>query len=200
MTTVWRLRPNVTAFKSLVDRPNVVFKTGSLLPEQCNPFPRAVGTRQLETWEPLRVWYDPTEFEEGLGMANFPSWSAATVVCDVKAKEIVRELIEDHVELLPLAYYPSFEEKAIHSNYYAINVLQILDCLDFERSEFTRFKSTGGIRSIVKYEFRANCIGGIPIFKLPILNSIRTFVTDEFKQLVEDNNLTGLKFRKVWEG
>ena len=164
--------------------------------------PLGEGTSQLETWEPRQVWYHPLDFEKDLGMANFPRWSAVSIVCDAEAKEIVHKLLADHVEFLPLDYYGTkfLDGKVSDSKYSAINVLKILDCLDHERSEFTYFKSTGGIFSIRKFEFKPDCIGETPIFKLPILNSISTYVTDEFKQLVEYNNLTGLKFRKVWEG
>lgn len=184
MTTVWILDDNVTDFNYLVSR------------DQTSPPPRlGEGRSQLETWEQPEVWYHPLDFRKDLGMANFPSWSAVTVVCDLEAKQIISDLLENHVEFLPLA-----SPTVTNTEYFAINVLQILDCLDYEGCEFTRFKSTGGIRSVRKFEFKRDRIGGIPIFKLPILRSISTYVNDEFKQLVEDNNLTGLEFRKVWEG
>ena len=190
MTTVWSLRHNVTDFKSLASRSKDL---GTPLPPDDRLPP---GTPRLETWEDHYVWYDPTGFRKNSGIANFPRWSSAIgLVCDTEAKEVIRELLADHVEFLPLIAV-RFNDTAYH----AINVLKILDCLDHERSEFTYFKSTGGIFSIRKFEFKPDCIGETPIFKLPILNSISTYVTDEFKQLVEDNNLTGLKFYKVWEG
>ena len=199
MTTVWRIHFNATDFNSLSNRPSILDgNTLSSRHERYGTFPQVVGTPQLETWEPQRVWYHPLDFQEDKGLANFPGWDAAAIVCDLNTQAIIRKLIEDHVEFLPLVYYEGFADKEIDSKYFAINVLQILDCLDYERCEFTRFKSTGGIRSVRTFEFKPDCIGGIPIFKLPILRSIRTYVTDEFKQLVEDNNLTGLEFSKVW--
>ena len=187
MTTVWSLRHNVTDFNYLVS-----------LDQQGAP-PLGEGTSQLETWEPRQVWYHPLDFEKDLGMANFPRWSAVSIVCDAVAKEIIHKLLADHVEFLPLAYYGTkfLDGKVSDSKYSAINVLKILDCLDHKRIEFSYY---GSLKYISQLAFKPNCIGGTPIFKLPIQNSISTYVTNEFKQLVEDNNLTGLKFRKVWEG
>ena len=183
MTTVWRLRRNVTDFNFLVSRP-----------ESIGTLPRRDGTSLIATWKPMEVWYHPLYFKKSKGIANFPTWSADTV-CDAAAKDIIYELVKDCVEFLALSS-PRIPE----TEYFALNCVKVLDCLDMERSEFTRFEKTGGIRGIRKYEFKANCVDGVPVFKLPIRNRVRTFVTNEFKQLVEDNNLTGLEFQKVWEG
>ena len=77
----------------------------------------------------------------------------------------------------------------------------ILDCLDNDLSEFVRLRS-GYIIGIRKHVFEPTYIGETPIFRLPIAGSpsSRPYVNDEFKQLVETNELTGLEFRKVWEG
>lgn len=194
MTAIWVLRHNVTDFNIL-----------SLQHETSGAFPRNDGVPELETWEPQQVWYHPLDFQEDKAVANFPRWSATSPVCDAETRKIISELIDDNVEFLPLIFHKgahpkSFTTTASYGEYYAINILTTLDCLDYDRSEFTYFKSTGGIRGIRKRVFKPDCIGDTPIFKLPILNRVTTYVTDEFKQLVEDNNLTGLKFRKVWEG
>ena len=160
---------------------------------------------ELESWEPQQVWYHPLDFREDKAVANFPSWSATNPVCDAETRKIISGLIGDHVEFLPLIFHKgahpkSFTTAALDDEYYAINVLTTLDCLDYDRSEFIYFKSTGGIRSVRNRVFKPDCIGDAPIFKLPILNRVTTYVTDSFKQLVDANNLTGLEFRKVWEG
>ena len=189
MTTVWILRHHVTDFNQL-----------TLKHESSGTFPREDGVSELISWQPKQVWYHPLDFRENKGIADFPSWSGVTA-CNAKAKYIIQELIDDHVEFLPLVFlrgsHPkSFTTTASYGEYYAINILTTLDCLDYDRSEFTYFKKTGNIRSVRKRVFKPECIRDVPIFKLPILNSVTTYVTDSFKQLVEDNNLTGLDFKK----
>ncbi|MCY4073054.1 MAG: hypothetical protein OXG60_17305 [Chloroflexi bacterium] len=198
MTTVWILSNNTADFNTL-----------SVRDERYGTFPRLDGAPELSTWVPQQVWYDPLVFRQGRALANLPAWSVHTVG-DTLAKAVIQELIGDHVEFLPLDFQAPVGDGSLYSpealrslsekQYYVINVLTTLDCLDFDQSEFTYFESTGGIRSIRKRVFKPDCIGDTPIFKLPILNRVTTYVTDSFKQLVEDNNLTGLEFRKVWEG
>ncbi len=199
MTTVWLVSSNVTKFNYLAKRSKRSFSSLRL----------TEGKSQLETWVPLEVWYHPLDFWEERGLANFPYWGVS-LVCDIAARKVIRELLEDHVEFLPLIFQAPVADGSFYSiktlrtligkEYFAINCLRILDCLDLDRSQFDYFDRTRSIRYIVKYEFKPDCLDGVPIFKLPMSNSVETFVTGEFKQLVEDNNLTGLEFRKVWEG
>ena len=182
MTTAWRLDHNTDSFNRL-----------SVRDERYDFFPRYDGTPEFETWEPQYVWYHPLDFSEDKGIANFPSWGTV-LVCDEKAKDIIFDLVKNCVEFLPLASHTITD-----TIYYAINTM-IVDCLDYDRSEMTHSKFSKHISIIVKYEFNPDCITGIPIFKLPMFKRNMPFVTDEFKQLIEINNLTGLEFRKVWEG
>ncbi|MCY4021359.1 MAG: hypothetical protein OXG39_18270 [Chloroflexi bacterium] len=153
--------------------------------------PKRDGTRQLASWQPQQVWYHPAHFREDRGIADFPRCSGE-FVCNTEVRDLVDELLADYVEFLPLTFPDSAD-----TEYYAINVLSILDCLDNEQSEFSYY---GPLKKINKYAFKTDCVSGVPMFRLPIQRSVNLFVDDEFKQLVEDNNLTGLEFRKVWEG
>ena len=189
MTAVWRLDHNTEDFNAIsVDDFNTIITLHD--GRRHRTFPRRDGTPELATWEPRHVWYHPLNFSKDKGAANFPSWSGTTV-CDAEAKQVIHDLIDDYVEFLPLLS-PTIPD----TEYHVINILTTLDCLDSEKTEFGYF---GSFKTIEKYVFKSHCIGETPIFKLPI-SRVKLFVTDAFKQLVEDNNLTGLKFRKVWEG
>ncbi len=196
MTTVWRLDHTDTHINSL-----------SLRYERPPIYPRNDGLPELETWEAPQVWYEPLDFRVSKSLVNFPRWTGITPVCDAHAMSIVQPLISEHVEFLPLDFRAPVGDGSLYSeqalqllegkSYHAINVLTTLDCMDYERSEITYFESTGGIFRIPKMVLKADCVGDAPIFKLPIRNRVRTYVSDEFKQLVEANNLTGLEFRKI---
>ena len=49
------------------------------------------------------------------------------------------------------------------------------------------------------YILNKKCIDQTPIFRLPGVSEIDVFATDKLKRLVEDNELTGLVFEKLWE-
>ena len=126
---------------------------------------------------------------------NFPSISGH-IACDEEAKLILDGLVKNHVEFLPLLSHTIKDKQ-----YYILYPKTILDCLNTVRSEFVRLQS-GDIRGMRRYAFRPDSIGNTPIFRLPVagISSHRPYVNDRFKQLVEDNKLTGLEFKKVWEG
>lgn len=154
---------------------------------------------KLSTWEPIYVEYASDVYddmdERYERVPNFPSISG-NITCDEESKLILDELVHDHVEFLPLLSH-TIKDRQL----YILYPKTILDCLDNEQSEFVRTR-TGYIRGISRHVFRSDCISDTPIFRLPIAGSpsSRPYVSDEFQQLIEDNNLTGLEFWKVWEG
>ena len=118
------------------------------------------------------------------------------ITCNVATKSVVDALLHEHVDFLPLASHTIKDDQ-----YYILYPRIVLDCLDNEESEFVRLRS-GYIRGVRRYAFKPDCIGDTPMFRLPIAGSPigSPFVNDAFKQLVENNHLTGLEFRKVWDG
>lgn len=162
------------------------------------------GTRlymreESSTWRPFYVVY-ATDVHDDMDarferVPNFPS-IPGNIACDEEAKLILEDLVHDHVEFLPLLSN-TIKDKV----YYILYPKTVLDCLDTNRSEFVRLQS-GYIRGVRKYSFISDCIGDTPIFRLPFAGSLvsEPFVNNEFKQMVEDNKLTGLEFTRVWEG
>lgn len=153
-----------------------------------NPFLQFSGERLGFRWHPLTV---RIEEHNALPLPDFPYLGAKVLAASDRAAEILRLTLQDTVEFLELIH----EEK----QFYAINVLTVLNCLDKARSEFERFQY-GGIKRIKRHQFRAACVEGHRIFKIPETNCAAIYVNDEVKQLIEDAQLTGLEFYKVWEG
>ena len=152
----------------------------------------------LLTWHPIHVEYntsvEDTFDERHERVPNFPSL-ASLITCDDNAVSVLHDLVEDHVDFLPL-----LSDKIKDKQYYVFYPTTELNCLDVNRVEYG-YSLPGKRRPYVKtYAFKADCIGDTPIFILPRGTRFDPFVTDRFKQLIEDNNLTGLEFRKVWAG
>lgn len=152
---------------------------------------------KLSKWQPVNVSYatyvsqDTDERHERI--SNFPAISG-NITCDESAKLILHELAQDHIDFLPLQSDTITDRKL-----YILYPKTELDCLDNEKSEFVRL-SSGYIMRINRHAFKSDCVGDIPIFRLPGGAAFEPYVSEEFKQLIEDNDLTGLEFRKVWEG
>jgi len=150
-------------------------------------------------WQPFYVVYATDVYDDMdeslVHVPNFPSLSGH-ITCDGKAKQLIVGLVRDHVQFLPLLSSTMRDRR-----YNLLFPKTVLDCLDTEQSEFGPSRR-GNIRGIRKYAFRREAIGNTPIFRLPArgITSHQPYVNDRFKQLVEANNLTGLKFKRVWQG
>lgn len=150
---------------------------------------------ELHEWRPVYVQVVDEWGSKHEQMPSFPGLSM-DITCGEATKSILDGLLHEHVDFLPLASHTIRDDQ-----YYILYPKTVLDCLDNEESEFVRLRS-GYIRGVRRYVFKPDCIGDTPMFRLPIAGSPigSPFVNDAFKQLVEDNHLTGLEFRKVWDG
>lgn len=142
----------------------------------------------IEGWTPL-----PVEADENYGdvsTCDFPSLIGHVPVFSARAVSVLRDFLMPNGQVLPLAYD--------REDYYAYNITNMLDALNLEQSEIIRF-STGRIMDIRRYEFFAEKLEGDPgIFKLAATPLLRVFVTEKFKQMVNNYGLTGFQFKLLW--
>ena len=129
------------------------------------------------------------EPEKGLELSDAPGFILP--VFSRRALDYLKPLIAPHVEVLPL----SFDE----GEFFAINVITVLDAVDYQNSVYKTFRDGKRIMSFKKYAFHESIVAGVPIFKISDERVRYAFVSDEFKQIVEQNKLTGFVFRLVWE-
>jgi hypothetical protein len=106
-----------------------------------------------------------------------------------KAVEILIPLLGNNVQLLPLKH-PTFE-------YFRLNVLQVIDAIDYEKSTFRKLPN-GKLLTVKEYVFKPDCLMGIDIFKDPYFTT-NVYVSDRFRQTVLDNKLTGFDFIELWD-
>ncbi|PGZ98489.1 hypothetical protein COE51_11580 [Bacillus pseudomycoides] len=144
------------------------------------------GISMIDTWKPLQMKLsnegEPTDL-----------LSETPLIFTKKAVDIVFDLMKGKVEILPL----------VHEIYecYAINVMNVLECIDYENAEPNNFAGFN------KFAFLSAKIKGEHIFRalntkhkygdFPIV-SVQTFVSDEFKERVIDSELKGFDFELVW--
>ncbi len=70
-------------------------------------------------------------------------------------------------------------------------------CLDKSDYFETDIDGRGVVYTVSKYGIYENKTDNADIFKLDNWQQIPIFVSDKFKKLVEENNLTGMIFRKI---
>lgn len=143
------------------------------------------GRGLKEVWVPFHV----KEIKERKN-SDIPSFSAGAPVLSICAVEKLAPYLNDNVEVLPI--------HCIKGDYCIINVTNVIDCIDYEKSEVKRFKSSGRIMRFIKYSFKPETIRNEHIFKIADYAGGHVFVSDEFKNIVEASDLKGFLFEEVW--
>jgi len=142
-----------------------------------------VGEPMADTWEVPELDVQGKRKR----VRDFVSWEASAPVISERARKVLEPLIGDHVEFLPLVVLK-------RQQYYAINVLTLVDCLDWDRSE-VQFGSpdTSRIVMVWKASFDPKRVADVPIFKLPQYRGA-TFVRRPFIDAVVEAGLQGAYF------
>lgn len=145
------------------------------------------GTPKEKEWKPLefKCMYHNRKFANTLGL------SAHIPVFDKNAVNELRDYLEGNAEILPI----SCEGK----KFYIINVTNVMDCIDYEASEYKTFRDGVRIMRFTKYAFLRDKIENVHIFKIKDEPLRSPFVSDAFRQKILDSNLIGFKFELVWD-
>lgn len=144
------------------------------------------GSRRRELWKPIAV-----KKMEDKELSNAPGFYSHIPVFDKIALEVVKDLIKDYAEALPLI--------CSEGEFYAINVVEVLNGIDYDKAKFKTYRDGKRIMRFEKYEFVKNAIDKKHIFKIVDEPLRKPFVSDEFRNRVIDNKLEGFKFELVWD-
>ncbi|MDX2271901.1 MAG: hypothetical protein NW237_08110 [Cyanobacteriota bacterium] len=177
---IYHLVPDVNRYQSLI------VGSGKRLNE-VSKF--TFGNPVLEIWEPVQVRLATDLDKPPLPISDFPGLGGMPAFTG-KAIESLDEMLRMNGELLPL--------ESDDGVFYLYNTTTIVDALDEEKSDLLRNKN-GQIRHIRKHHFIPQKVIELMIFKT--VQAPRTSypcVTDRFVNAVEQAQLTGFVFRKLW--
>lgn len=143
----------------------------------------------------LKGEYDNVEIcqVDGMKIPDFAHFWAGgdLILTSGETKACLEDLLNDFVEFVPL--------KCEDATFYMMHVVTVIEAVDCKNKVLG--KSARG-RDVEKYAFIPERIQGVTIFKTIIehyINSTEIFVSSEFKERVENNHLTGVKFTEVKE-
>lgn len=171
--TIYRIVPDSDTYHSL----------SIIDSEHVEIFRQFTGKSLAHSWFPVQV-----RIFRAKKSGDFPSLLSHVPIFSERALQILRPLISNSLEALPL--------KCDFGKFYAANILDVVDCLDDSLANIERF-SSGRIMAIERYAFKEDCIEGKHIFKIPETALQDVLVSDNFKSLVEENGLLGLEFKQV---
>ncbi|WP_059042048.1 imm11 family protein [Paenibacillus rubinfantis] len=144
------------------------------------------GKPKIDLWSPTKV-----ETVSKKNFHDFPIYLSSKPVVSARVKKVIEPFVKDEVEFLPLLH----EE----INLYMINVTNVLDCVDWERSDVQTYKD-GSLAGFNKLVFDFTKIPeGTYIFKFKERASTLVFVTELFKNLVESHKFKGLDFSEAYD-
>ncbi len=139
----------------------------------------------------LMDWTDPgVKRMYGRVLSNFPGLTSHIPVIDTTSYKCLYDDLKDSSELLPI--------KVDGLDLYMVNITEVLDCIDYEKSEYKLFSDGQRIMRFIKYVFDKDIISGKHIFKIKDEPLGTPFVSDALKEKVLANNLTGFDFKLAW--
>jgi len=195
MATIYRVRTDPYTFDSLILPLDVGGE--AWLPQHgfqtCFDAVQAVRGYALgPRWRPLPVEHCDASVPKNRGEpVDFLSALSGKTAVSERALQAITPLVGAAIEPLPLDC-----EDEPDRHYFLLNFLDLVDCLDEEQSVVER-GSEGYISVIWKYAFKPGTADGHHLFRLKQDPLGDTLASDEFKTLVEDHGLVGLKFFQV---
>ena len=67
-------------------------------------------------------------------------------------------------------------------------MIEVVDCLDYDRSKIKRYPSFNRVMDVIQYVFVKSKLRDKIIFKLPEFVNRKIYVTEEFKKAIEEND------------
>ena len=125
--------------------------------------------------------------------------TSGTFIVSAKTKA----LIESFFGGLSIQFFPCYCSQYPKLDLWILNVCEYHDVLDVDNCVCRKMHNYEGkevIRSVKKYAFKKEAFD-LDIFKIILSaqkDTISLFVSDRFKRIMEENNVTGLALEKVY--
>lgn len=133
---------------------------------------------------------DVCEYEEDIDLLDGDAPGFIIPVLNKRALDLLWPIIKGDVEVLPLNKNGEL--------LYGINVLSIIDAVDYELSTYRTYRDGKRIMSFKKISFKEDKVNDTNIFKVIDLKRGDIYVSEEFYNAVIKNNLKGFKMIKVY--
>lgn len=147
------------------------------------------GVARSDSWVPFEL-YDIPEVKGSPDCDVAYFYGGLQIVVNAKTRDLLQGYLGQDAEFLPVSYH--------RGQYWLLNVLCVLDCLDYEHAKCNLF-SDGRPMRVSEYAFVPESLKGHDIFRIEALPQTGPFVTDAFKRLIEESDVKGFSFKHVWE-
>lgn len=145
----------------------------------------------VENWTDVELYPSKHRTETGKPIGDVYPVTAGTAIINEKTFKVLEPHITDCVQILSA----TIKSKKV----YVLNFTTVIDCLDRDASKVIFFSNSDRIMEIEEFAFHKELLTNAFAFKIPEEIQSPPFVTEEFKELIEKNNIKGFKFVPVWK-
>ena len=124
-------------------------------------------------------------------IGDFPV--APCEIVSERFKKVIEDYVNDLVEFFPIKIKTREEQ-----TYYIMNVVNICDCLDKEKSEIKYFSDNSGIMNVIEYSFKPMEEKKSFIFRLQGYEK-NIYINERIKEVLENAGMRGVKFEDTRE-
>lgn len=119
------------------------------------------------------------------------------LVVSEKLRNIILLFDSVDAQFFPVDVVDFPRKRKVCANYYVVNVLNVIDCLDLNNSDYSSFTVEGEeVYSIRKYALKQNKLTENHLFKIKG-SEFSLFVSEKFKNELTKNNISGISFLEV---
>jgi len=121
----------------------------------------------------------------------------SSLIVSPHTQKLIASAVNDAAELLPIPFNGEI--------WHLLNVFNIINALDKKNSRY-KIRNNGEIGRLLKPAFLPDKIPHAKLFTIPEKRSLYYFAEhypddseNNFKNIIEKNNIFGIEFKKVWE-
>jgi len=133
----------------------------------------------------------------GIAGANILYSVTKMPIADEKVLKIIQKTVKNEIEILPI----KIEEKDyLDKQFFIINVVNKLDCIDFDRSKYKTFTDEKRIMWFTEYIFKDEIIKNQDIFIAEGDATLRSvYISNTLKELLEKEEIKGFIFELAYD-
>ena len=151
--------------------------------------------KPLEDWNKLH-FYTSTTINKRKRFNNIMRHNVMFYMVDESSKMIIEKEFSDCIQFLE-----AVNNDDPLTKYYFLYPFRGIEGLDTDKSKCDFLPNSKIYTSVSKYIFRKD-VEYCPVFKLKSdgkAYDMRMYVTDEFKNFIESNGITGLRFEEIFD-
>ncbi len=134
--------------------------------------------------------------EEGSVATDYLANDKGWFVVSLKLKKLL-ESLSTEIQFLPIEIVEKSGTEKM--TYYIANIIRLVDALCLKESEYfsTELSTLGTIYTVSKFAIYEKKVEESDVFKLSNRQEIPIFVSEKFKNLIENNDITGITLTEI---